>query len=172
MPYSAMQMALNTYFVVYTVEAFSMTPAAAAGLLAIAQGAGLAGRVGFGLVVMAGLPASILVALLGAGMAMAATTIVLAGGALGAWGLAALTALFGLSASGWNGVFVAEVARLAPAGRVGEATGAVLMASYLGLVVGPLVVGMTAALAGLQASFLVLAAGALAGAVVVGTTRR
>lgn len=46
------------------------------------------------------------------------------------------------------------------------------MASYLGLVVGPLVVGMTAALAGLQASFLVLAAGALAGAVVVGTTRR
>jgi hypothetical protein len=38
--------------------------------------------------------------------------------------------------SGWNGVFLAEVARLAPC-RIPEVTGAVLMVSYAGLVLGP-----------------------------------
>lgn len=171
MPYSAMQMALNTFFVSFAVGHLDLAPAAAGALLAVAQGAGLIGRVGFGVVVGRGIPALTLIAGVGVAMALAAIVIAGLGSALPVWALAALVALFGLTASGWNGVFLAEVARLAPATRVGEATGAVLMASYCGLVIGPLLVGATAALAGLAASFIVLAALALAGAVVVAGAR-
>ena len=67
-------------------------------------------------------------------------------------------ALLGATAIGWNGVFLAEVARLAPAGRVPEATGAVLTASCTGLVLGPLLIAGVAQLASLAASYAVLAA--------------
>ena len=53
------------------------------------------------------------------------------------WTFPALVTLcffFGLTASGWNGLFLAEVARLAPEGRVSEATGGVLITSFAGLV--------------------------------------
>ena len=52
---------------------------------------------------------------------------------------------FGLTASGWNGLFLAEVARLAPEGRVSEATGGVLITSFAGLVVGPPLFGLMVA---------------------------
>ncbi|MCH7865473.1 MAG: MFS transporter, partial [Proteobacteria bacterium] len=45
--------------------------------------------------------------------------------------------LFGLSAIGWNGVFLAEIARLAPSGRIGSATGGALVPTYAGVLVGP-----------------------------------
>ena len=46
--------------------------------------------------------------------------------------------LFGFSAIGWNGVFLAEVARLAPEGRIGSATGGALVPTYAGIMFGPL----------------------------------
>ena len=45
--------------------------------------------------------------------------------------------MFGASAIGWNGVFVAEVARIAPGGDIAKATGATLGMTYFGVVVGP-----------------------------------
>lgn len=167
LPYSAMQMTLNTYFVLFAVKHLDLGAAGAGALLAVAQGAGLAGRVGFGILVMRGAPAISLISLIGAGMAAAAALVAIAGPQLPPLLLTVVVALFGLTASGWNGVFLAEVARLAPPDRVGEATGAVLMASYTGLVMGPIVVGGIAAAAGLPASFLVLAAAAAAGAAIV-----
>ena len=59
------------------------------------------------------------------------------GDMLGKSGQYGLAAVFGLTASGWNGVFLAEVARLAPQDRIGETTGAVLTASYAGLLSDP-----------------------------------
>jgi MFS family permease len=46
--------------------------------------------------------------------------------------------VFGFSAIGWNGVFMAEIARLAPDGRVGGATGAVLTVTFLGVILAPM----------------------------------
>jgi hypothetical protein len=46
----------------------------------------------------------------------------------------ALAFLFGGSAVGWNGVYLAEVARIAPAGLAGSATGASLATTYSGVV--------------------------------------
>ena len=77
--------------------------------------------------------------------------------------LLALAFVFGLTASGWNGVFLAEVARLAPEGRVGEATGAVLMFGFAGLILSPLVMAGVAAAASLSVAFGLLGAATLCG---------
>ena len=45
--------------------------------------------------------------------------------------------VFGICAIGWNGVFMAEVARLSPAGNVGVVTGAVLTLTFGGVLIGP-----------------------------------
>ena len=57
-----------------------------------------------------------------------------------AWSLIAVSAvsmLFGATAIGWNGVYLAEVARLAPAGQAGVLTGGTLFFTYFGVVAGP-----------------------------------
>jgi MFS family permease len=57
-----------------------------------------------------------------------------------AWPVAAIAAvavLYGASAVGWNGVFLAEVARCAPAGQVGTATGGTQFFTFGGAMVGP-----------------------------------
>jgi hypothetical protein len=56
------------------------------------------------------------------------------------WPLAAIVGVagvFGASAIGWNGVYLAEVARRAPAGQVGVATGGTQFFTFLGALSGP-----------------------------------
>ena len=63
---------------------------------------------------------------------------------------------YGATAVGWNGVYLAEVARIAPPGRAGAATGASLAVTYLGVVVLPLVFwAVHAASGGYAVSFVV-----------------
>ena len=57
---------------------------------------------------------------------------------------------FGASAIGWNGVYLAEVARRAPQGMASMATGGTLAFTFLGVVVGPPMFG---ALSGLFGSY-------------------
>lgn len=54
----------------------------------------------------------------------------------------ALAAIIGATASGWNGVLLAEVARLAPAGRISQVTASSVVYVYLGYTVGPLLTSM------------------------------
>lgn len=53
----------------------------------------------------------------------------------------ALTALlflvFGASAIGWNGLFLAEVARLSPQGKVSVATSGAMVWNFAGILIGP-----------------------------------
>ena len=53
------------------------------------------------------------------------------------FGVWALLLLFGASAIGWNGVYLAEVARQAPEGKASVATGGTLTFTFLGVVLGP-----------------------------------
>ena len=48
-----------------------------------------------------------------------------------------LLSVFGATAIGWNGVFLAEVARQAPTGFTGMATGGASAFTFLGVVVAP-----------------------------------
>jgi MFS family permease len=68
-----------------------------------------------------------------------------------AWPFAAvllLCGVFGATAVGWNGVYIAEVAHVAPEGKVAVATGASLALTYFGAVVGPFIFWIIVTLSG------------------------
>lgn len=158
MPFSAMQMALNTFFISYAVTVLEQSHVTAGALLATAQGGGLIGRLTWGLVATRIGSAHLVIVGLGLGMSLLAIALALAQPGWPALGLGIVAGLLGLTASGWNGVFLAEVARLSPEGRVAEATGAVLMASYSGLLIGPGLVAGLASFGTLSWSYAGLAA--------------
>ncbi|XKH37002.1 MFS transporter [Azospirillum doebereinerae] len=171
-PYAATQIALNGFFVVFAVAELGLGHVAAGLALAVGQAGGLVGRLGWGVVATRWVAPRRLVGLLGLGMAAAAAFIGLAGASLPFPLLLCATFLLGLTASGWNGVFLAEVARLSPRDRIGEATGAVLVGSYVGLIAAPVLLIGASAFGGLAAGYLAIAAlAALAGLSLLGDTR-
>jgi nitrate/nitrite transporter NarK len=135
--YGANQLCLMTFVVTLLVveRGFGLAEAGAAlaamqvfGALArIAWGA-IADRVGDGFRVLA------LIALV---MIPAALALALLGPASPRPLLWLALLAYAVSAIGWNGVFTAEVARRAPAGQIGAATGGVLFFAFFGTLVGP-----------------------------------
>lgn len=162
-PFSGMQLALNTYFVTLGVRELGLSHLEAGIALACAQGGGLVGRIGWGYIAMRIGASRLILISLGLGMTLCAAMFGLFGSGFGKAGQYALAAVFGFTASGWNGVFLAEVARLAPQDRIGETTGAVLTASYAGLLFTPLLIWLMESVAGLSGAFVGLAILALCG---------
>jgi MFS family permease len=122
--YSGLQGALSAFLMVLLVEEASLGVVAAGFVLAIAQAAGVGGRVFWGMVAdRFGRPAFILgllgLAMGGFGIAMAASA-----SSLPLPGLWALAVCFGGTAVAWNGVYLAELTRLAGVSRAGEIVGA------------------------------------------------
>jgi MFS family permease len=170
--YGIAQFCFLTFFVAFQVTALG-TPLAEAGLrLALAQAAGVVGRIGWALIAdRAGarpslLACGVLAALAGAVLAAAgpdwpSTIVILAGMVMGA------------TAVGWNGVMLAEAARIAPPGQVGGATAALSFAFGVTMLVAPpafsALIGLTG---GYAAGFLLCVAGVVAGAVAIGTGPR
>ena len=62
--------------------------------------------------------------------------------------LAAVSAILGLTAVGWNGVYLAEVARVVPLAQVSNATGGVLLFTFAGVAFGPATFGAIVAATG------------------------
>lgn len=136
--FAGMQNCLGSYLVVYLHERVGFGLGAAGLALSTAMAAGIAGRLLWGLVADRWLHARPLLAWLGVTMAAAA---VLTAAIVPQWPSAAVVAvslLFGATAVGWNGVFLAEVARIAPEAGAGAATGASLAMTYAGVVMLPL----------------------------------
>jgi sugar phosphate permease len=152
-----MQLALNTFFVTLGVRELGLSHLEAGAALACAQAGGLLGRLGWGFLAMRINSTRLVLIGLGLGMATCAAVFGLWGDMLGKSGQYALAAAIGLTASGWNGVFLAEVARLAPQDRIGETTGAVLTASYAGLLVTPVLISAIETFVGLTGAFVALA---------------
>jgi MFS family permease len=167
MPFSGMQLALNTYFVTLGVRELGLSHLEAGAALACAQAGGLLGRLGWGFLAMRINSARLVLIGLGLGMTLCAAVFGLWGGMLGKSAQYGLAAVFGLTASGWNGVFLAEVARLAPQDRIGETTGAVLTASYAGLLATPVLISIIETFVGLAGAFAGLAIFAFGGTAVL-----
>ena len=106
------QAALNTFFVTYAVGPLARSHIEAGALLAVAQGGGLVGRLGWGVVATRIGSAHAVIVALGLAMAAFAALLALAGSHWPTPAIALAAGLLGLTASGWNGVFLAEVARL------------------------------------------------------------
>jgi len=72
--------------------------------------------------------------------------------------------VFGATTLGWNGVYIGELARVAPPGKVAMATGASLACAYFGAVVAPPLFALVLALTqSYGAGFTMLAVLAAAG---------
>src|SRR6185503_6112257 len=95
-------------------------------------------------------PATLL-AVLSLGMAGAAVLAALIGPAWPTWAAALAATAMSLTAVSWHGVLLAEVARLAPAGRIGATTGAVLAFGDAGSFILPLLFSAALSLTGTYA---------------------
>ena len=146
--YGALQISLFAFLVTYLVERVALDLVTAGLLFSVMQGAGIVARVGWGWMNDRWLPARPLLASIGIGI-VAATAA--ATSFSSEWPFAALAAVcagLGLTGVGWNGVYLAEVARAMPIERVGSATGGVMMFTFLGIVVGPSTFGAVVAVSG------------------------
>ena len=135
----AVHTCFQTFTVAFLVEHVGLGLTAAGGLFAVLSVAGAVSRVGLGwLSDRLRRARGMLVVLSIAASASCALTASFAG----TWTIPAmvLACVFaGIGTAGWYGVFLAEVARLAPPERVGLATGGALFFVYAAICVGPLV---------------------------------
>ena len=146
--YGALQLSLFAFLVAYLVERVALDLVTAGLLFSVMQGAGIVARVGWGWMNDRWLPARPLLAAIGIGIvaSVAATASFTSEWPLA--GLAVVCAALGLTGVGWNGVYLAEVARVTPIKKVGSATGGVMMFTFLGIVVGPSTFGAIVAASG------------------------
>lgn len=143
--FGAVQICLNSFFVTFAVQERGATLVAAGAWLAAAQLGGLVGRVFWGWRGNRMRSVMPLLLALGTGMSVCAALLGAFGTRLPEPLLWPLLVAFGLTASGWNGIFLAEVARQVPASEAGTATAAVLLVMTAGLVAGPLAFSAMAA---------------------------
>ena len=145
--YGGMQITLVAYLVSFLVDSFALTLVLAGMVMAASQLTSVAARVVWGAFADRFATRRATLGFLGVGMGLAAGCALFASPT---WPLPLLFAFamaFGATAVGWNGVFLAEIARLAPSGRISDATGGSAFFTFLGVVVTPplfaLVLGMT-----------------------------
>ncbi len=135
--YSFVQLCLGSFLVTMMVEEAGYTLVAAGVLLSLVQASGVIGRIVWGWLTDRS----------GDGFAMLfrLNVIMTACCALTAfisphWPVPALALLFiafGATAVGWNGIFLAEVAKRSPRGMVSVATGGAMVWSFGGILIGP-----------------------------------
>ena len=145
--FSGIQISFTSYLVSFLTTGLAMTALAAGSLLALSQMGGVLGRIVWGYLSDHFIRPLSMLALLSLVMALAALAtggLALWPGAMSSLMLAALMFVFGASASGWNGVFLAEVARQAPPGAVGKATSGTLACTFVGVMVGAPLFGLIA----------------------------
>ncbi|MEN9499003.1 MAG: hypothetical protein RIS83_822 [Pseudomonadota bacterium] len=158
------QFCFSTFFVVFQVSSLGVPLTEAGFRLALAQAAGVVGRVLWGVVADRTGALPVFVGL-GLGAAAAGLALLLAGPDWPGLIIILSGMLMGVTAIGWNGVFLAEMARLAPAGQVGATTAAGGFVFGLCMLVAPpffsLLVQMTG---GYEAGFALCVGTALIGA--------
>jgi len=166
--FSAIQMCLATYLVTYLNAELGHTLVAAGVALSVAQIGGVVGRVLWGWITDRWVRPILMLASLALLMATCSAMAAAIGVETPAMLILVLLAVFGASATGWNGVYLAEVARQAPAGLAGTATGGSLAFTFVGVVLGPLLFGGISDLSDTyRAGFIALAFPALVCAVVL-----
>ncbi|CAN7739513.1 MFS transporter [Pseudorhodoferax sp. LjRoot39] len=146
--FSIAQLSLTTYLVTYLNEGLAYGLVAAGLALSLAQLGGVVGRILWGWVADRGMGARRMLALLAAVMTLSSAATAWLSPAWPQWLVLAVLVVFGASAIGWNGVYLAEVARQAPPGLAGVATGGTLAFTFFGVVLGPPVFGALSALFG------------------------
>jgi MFS family permease len=135
--YSGMQMCLGSFLVVFLHDHAHFGLGSAGAALSTAMIAGIGGRILWGVAADNWVKPRRLLGLLGLSMSFAAFATALVTTAWPAAVVFLLSAVYGATAVGWNGVYLSEVAHIAPPGRAAAATGASLAMTYCGVMVLP-----------------------------------
>jgi MFS family permease len=134
--YGGMQITLLAYLVSFLVEVFSLSLVLAGMIMAASQVTSVVARIAWGIFADRLATRRVTLGILGVGMGVTALTAFFAKD-WPLWALFAFAMAYGATAVGWNGVFLAEIARLAPRDRVSDATGGSAFFTFLGVVVTP-----------------------------------
>ncbi len=142
LPLMSAQFCLGAYLVPFLVEIVRLDLIVAGQLLALTQLAGIAGRILWGALAENFVRAHFVLAFLCllTTASTVATALIDSSWSVGA--VAVVAILFGATAVGWNGVFLAEVARVVPKGAVSRATGAASLVAFTGAAVAPPLFGI------------------------------
>ncbi len=146
--FSMVQLSLTTYLVTFLHDDLSYGLVAAGLALSVTQLGGIGGRVAWGYVADRWLGARGMLLLLASMMAVCALSSAFLTTETPHALVIAILVGFGASAIGWNGVYLAEVARRAPPGMASMATGGTLAFTFLGVVLGPPMFGALSGLFG------------------------
>lgn len=130
--YSGAQLCLTGFLVTYLVAEVGLGLIVAGTLLSLTHAAGAVGRLVWGW--LADRLGSGGIALILNGTVAILGALATAGLSSGwpVWAIAIAVAAFGFGAMGWNGVYIAVIARQAPPGGIGLATGGSLAVTYAG----------------------------------------
>lgn len=139
------QLSLTTYMVTFLYEDLKWGLIAAGLALTVAQAAGVGGRVLWGWISDNWLGSGYMLFGVAGLLAVSAAAIAFFDTNTPHWVLYLVFICMGATAIGWNGVFLAEVARQAPAGQAGMATGGTLGFTFMGVLCGPPLFGVAAA---------------------------
>jgi MFS family permease len=148
MVFGSAQLALIAYFVSYLNLELGYGLVAAGLIYSSAHVAGIVGRITWGAVADRWLSPRSMLGLLGVMMALSGMGVAAFSADWPLWAVLPVSALFGASAVGWNGVYLAEVARRAPPGRVGAITGGTQFLTFLSALAAPPLFGVVVGLAG------------------------
>lgn len=161
--FASLQLCLVTFLVTHLTLDLGYSLVQAGLMLSAAQAGGVVARVAWGMAADRwGRPMRLL-GLLAIAMGLGAAATAAFTAQWPAAAVAAVCAAFGATAIGWNGVYLAQVARLAPPGKAGDATGGSLVFTYGGVLFGPpAFTFLVGAGAGYGAAWLALAAPAVA----------
>ena len=146
--FSMVQLSLTTYLVTFLHDDLTYGLVAAGLALSVTQLGGMGGRVVWGFVADRWLGARRMLVLLACMMALGALASAFLTIDTPQAVVIVILVGFGSSAIGWNGVYLAEVARRAPPGMASMATGGTLAFTFLGVVVGPPLFGALSGLFG------------------------
>ncbi|MBO9356332.1 MFS transporter [Bordetella petrii] len=171
--FSAVQWSFSAYLVTYLHHSLAYTLVAAGMMLSLGQVAGVAGRLLWGWCADRYLGPVRMLVVLALLMAVGALALALLPAGAPAPVVALALMVLGAAAVGWNGVYLAEVARQAPAGKASLATGGSLTCTFLGVVLGPPAFGAIVALLGsYRIAFVLIVIPSLLSGLLLATQRR
>ena len=156
--FTGLQVTFATFFVVFLLDGLGFDLVFAGLAFAFGQGAGFAGRILWGWVASRFLPTRLVLGLLGVAMAVSGGALALIAGDWAKGAVIAMSAAYGLTGIGFQGVMLAEVARNAPPGGAGDVTGIAVVFAYGGMVIFPGLIGIIVGLTGsYEAGFILVA---------------
>jgi MFS family permease len=156
--FAAMQQCLSVFLVALLVSQIGMTLVAAGLVLSVAQGCGIAGRILWGALADRLRNGRLVLGMIAVLTSACGVASAFFGAGWPYWGIVGVVAVFGATAIGWNGVYLAEVSRLAGEAEASRATGGSLAVTFAGVVATPPVFGALAVASGsYEIGFLLLA---------------